>query len=218
MSSTPVRRSLAQAPRPRAWVLALWMLLGVIAPTTPLLAAEPPTAQRALDKAEQLEQRVVENTRTSPAPPALRVTPEGARALDPRGQAPLDDALTCLARSIYWEAKGAGVVEMEAVANVVMNRLGNPAFPPTLCGVVQQGSETGSCQFSWWCDGRPDEAREPLEYAAAREIARRALNGTLKDRTHGAVFFHQRSITPSWASHMVKTAQTREFDFYRLPG
>ncbi|SPJ32141.1 cell wall hydrolase [Kushneria phyllosphaerae] len=177
------------------------------------------TTQRAVaqQKAQVLEQRASNEGGVQPPPPNVRLTREGARAIDPRGQAPLDDAVTCMARSIYWEAKGTNQREMEAVANVIMNRLHSGRFPATLCGVVQEGSETGSCQFSWWCDGRPDEANELKEYAAAREIARLALNGSLLDRTHGALFFHHRGMTPSWASSFVLTAQTREFRFYRPP-
>ncbi|MGM8850354.1 cell wall hydrolase [Salinicola halophyticus] len=186
---------------------------------TSALAGPPPTkAEIARHKAERLEQRVVETDQIAPAPAAIRLTPEGTQAVDPNGRAPLDDAITCLARSIYWEAKGTDSQEMQAVANVIMNRLGDPTFPSTLCGVVQQGSETGRCQFSWWCDGRPDEADEPKEYTTAREMARRALNGTLPDITHGAQFFHHRSIGPGWMATLVKTTQTHEFSFYRLPG
>jgi len=186
---------------------------------TAAVAQPPPTkAEIARQKAERLEQRVVEMDAVKPAPAAIRLTPEGTRAVDPRGQAPLDDAISCLARSIFWEAKGTDTREMQAVANVIMNRLGNPRFPSSLCGVVQQGTETGRCQFSWWCDGRPDEADEPKEYTTAREMARRALNGTLPDITHGAQFFHHRSIGPGWMGTLVKTTQTHEFSFYRLPG
>lgn len=181
-------------------------------------AAPPTKAEIARQKAEQLEQRVVETDEIAPAPAAIRLTPEGTQAVDPRGQAPLDDAISCLARSIYWEAKGTNEREMQAVANVIMNRLGDPEFPSSLCGVVQQGSESGHCQFSWWCDGRPDEADEPKQYAVAREMARRALNGTLPDITQGAQFFHHRSIGPGWMSTLVRTTQTHEFSFYRLPG
>jgi hypothetical protein len=182
--------------------------------------AEPPLtkAEIARQKAEQLEQRVVETDKIEPAPDAARLTPAGTEAVDPRGLAPLDDAITCLARSIYWEAKGTDQREMQAVANVIMNRLGNPEFPSSLCDIVQQGSETGQCQFSWWCDGRPDEATEPEQYAAARDVARRALNGTLPDITHGALFFHHRSISPGWMSTLERTARTHEFNFYREPG
>ncbi|GHC21809.1 hypothetical protein GCM10010082_12020 [Kushneria pakistanensis] len=185
---------------------------------SPLHAADTTQRTIAQQKAQVLEQHASNEGGVQPPPADVRLTPEGARAIDPRGQAPLDDAVTCLARSIYWEAKGTDQAEMEAVASVMMNRLGDSQFPTSLCGVIKQGSRTGSCQFSWWCNGRPDEARELEEYAAAREIARRALNGSLVDRTHGALFFHHRGITPSWAASFVRTAETGEFEFYRPPG
>ncbi|WP_456268561.1 cell wall hydrolase [Kushneria sp. AK178] len=199
-------------------VLMLAACLAVGLSAAPLHAAD--TTQRAIaqQKAQVLEQSASNEGGVQPPPDDIRLTRDGTRAIDPKGQAPLDDAVTCLARSIYWEAKGTNAREMEAVANVIMNRLGSGRYPTTLCDVVQEGSETGSCQFSWWCDGRPDEANELEEYAAAREIARRALNGSLIDRTHGALFFHHHSITPSWASSFVQTAQTGEFRFYRPPG
>lgn len=34
------------------------------------------------------------------------LTPSEVKAVDPVGQSPLDDSITCLARTIYWEAKG----------------------------------------------------------------------------------------------------------------
>ena len=68
---------------------------------------------------------------------------------------------------------------MEAVASVVMNRLGHEGFPDTVCAVVKQGSETKNCQFSWWCDGRADQVQEETQYAIAKEIARKALNKQL---------------------------------------
>ncbi|WP_457809286.1 cell wall hydrolase [Kushneria sp. EE4] len=198
-----------------ALILAACLAVCLNAPT--LQASD--TTQRAVaqQKAQVLEQSASNEGGVQPPPDDVRLTRDGTRAIDPKGQAPLDDAVSCLARSIYWEAKGTDREEMEAVASVIMNRLGSRRFPTTLCGVVQQGPETGSCQFSWWCDGRPDEARELGEYAAAREIARRALNATLVDRTHGALFFHHRGITPSWASSFVQTAETGSFQFYRPP-
>ena len=55
----------------------------------------------------------------------------------------MDDAITCLARTIYWEAKRKDGAQMEAIANVVMNRLGHKGFPNTICGVVDQGHDPG---------------------------------------------------------------------------
>jgi len=199
---------------PRTFILLLILaLFGQAA----LASDQAQQAEIAERKAELLEQKASAEPSEAPPTPAQALTPTGVQAVDPSGSAPLDDAITCLSRTIYWEARGTGGGEMEAVASVVMNRLGDPQFPNTVCEVVRQGSEQGNCQFSWWCDGRSDSAYAEQAYAEAKEIARRALNGTFADSTDGALFFHQKRVTPSWANDYIKTAETEEFDFYR-PG
>jgi spore germination cell wall hydrolase CwlJ-like protein len=174
--------------------------------------------QKAEDKAEVLEQKAAEKGPDVPVPKAEAITTSEVQAVDPAGSAPLDDAITCLARSIYWEAKGRQTREMEAVASVVMNRLGHEGFPDTVCAVVKEGSESRNCQFSWWCDGRSDQVREDAEYAVAKEIARMALNRTLNDRTLGAMYFHDKTVRPDWAAKYIKTADIGRFRFYKPRG
>lgn len=169
----------------------------------------------AQDKAQVLEQKAAEKGDNVPVPKSEKITQSEVQAVDPSGNAPLDEAITCLARSIYWEAKGKDSADMEAVANVVMNRLGHAGFPDTVCAVVKQGSETKKCQFSWWCDGRPDTAQDETQYAIAKEIARKALNKQLPDHTGGAMYFHDRTVKPVWAKEYIKTAETGMFQFYK---
>ena len=96
-----------------------WMLLGLTSALLagPLNAADPAKAAVAEDKAEVLEEKVVEDA--PPPKKAEKLTPGEAQAVDPVGKAPLDDSITCLARTIYWEAKGADAEDMTAVASVV---------------------------------------------------------------------------------------------------
>lgn len=190
--------------------LALTLLTAVASATD-----QAPIQAKAEEKAQVLEEKAADKPDAPPAPKSQAITPKEMQAVDPAGTAPLDDPITCLARSIYWEAKGRNTPEMEAVANVVMNRLGHDGFPGTVCAVVKQGSETRSCQFSWWCDGRSDQVKEDAEYALAKEIAGKALNRQLKDRTHGALYFHDRNVHPSWAREYTKTAETGKFLFYK---
>lgn len=192
-----------------------WMVIGLTSALLagPLNAADSAKAAVAEDKAQALEEKVVDD-----APPPKKtetLTPREVKAVDPAGQAPMDDSITCLARTIYWEAKGADDKDMSAVASVVINRLGHDGFPDTICGVVKQGVESKSCQFSWWCDGRPDQVEEAQRYDIAKEIARRALNQQLKDTTGGALYFHDRNVHPQWAKAYRKTAETRHFLFYK---
>ena len=179
------------------------------------LADRAQKAEVAEKKAETLAQSVVIESSEAPTPSSVTITQPEVQAVDPTGEAPLDDAITCLARSIYWEARGEEVADMEAVANVVMNRLGHEGFPDTVCGVVKQGSEQGACQFSWWCDGRSDDAENEGIYAVAKEIARKALNGQLTDRTGGALYFHHRQVSPSWGEEFMQTVEIGEFVFYK---
>jgi spore germination cell wall hydrolase CwlJ-like protein len=174
--------------------------------------------EAAKGKAEVLEEKAsAEGSKALPSPSEIITKPE-AQAVDPVGEDPLDDAITCLSRTIYWETRGEGVAGMEAVANVVMNRLGHEGFPNTICEVVRQGREKGACQFSWWCDGRSDDAEEDKSYAIAKEIARKALNRQLTDRTGGALYFHQRKATPSWSAKYLKTVEVGEHVFYKPHG
>ncbi|MBD9585695.1 cell wall hydrolase [Pseudomonas sp. PDM03] len=174
--------------------------------------------EAAENKAEVLEQKAAEKGADVPVPRSEAITTSEVQAVDPAGASPLDDAITCLARSIYWEAKGKSSADMEAVASVVMNRLGHEGFPDTVCAVVKQGSETKNCQFSWWCDGRSDQVQEETQYMIAKEIARKALNKQLNDRTHGAMYFHDRNVHPDWARKYIKTTETSMFLFYKPKG
>lgn len=181
-------------------------------------ADQAPKAEAAERKAVTLERDAAAKGSKAPPPPSEIITKPEAQAVDPGGKKSLDDAITCLARTIYWEAKGEGMAGMEAIANVVMNRLNHEGFPKTICEVVRQGRERGACQFSWWCDGRSDDAEENKAYALAKEVARKALNRQFTDRTGGALYFHQRKASPSWAAEYIKTVEIGEHVFYKPRG
>ncbi|GKS68317.1 cell wall hydrolase [Nitrosomonas sp. PY1] len=176
-------------------------------------------AEVAKEKAEVLEEKVAtEGSQASPPPTSQLITKTQVQAVDPSGKEPMEDAITCLARTIYWEARGTSISGMEVVANVVMNRVGHEGFPETVCGVVKQGQEKGACQFSWWCDGRPDDAKEDESYATAKEITRKALNHQLVDQTNGALYFHHKKVSPSWSKEYIKTTEVEDFLFYKPSG
>ena len=174
--------------------------------------------EAAKAKAEVLEEKAsAEGSKELPTQAEIITKPQ-AQSVDPTGEEPLEDAITCLARTIYWEANRKDDAEMEAIANVVMNRLGHKGFPNTICGVVRQGNEQGACQFSWWCDGRSDDAEEEEPYSKAKEIARKALNRQLKDRSGGALYFHHRKVNPNWSNEYIRTVEVGEHVFYKPAG
>jgi spore germination cell wall hydrolase CwlJ-like protein len=198
------------------WVAACLVTIFLIGQTAAADRAQK--AETAESKAEVLEQNAAASGNKARPTPSEIITKPEVQAVDPVGEEPLNDAITCLSRTIYWEAKGEGVAGMEAIANVVMNRLGHEGFPNKICEVVRQGHERGACQFSWWCDGRSDDAEEDKSYAIAKEISRKALNRQLADRTGGALYFHQRNVNPSWSSEYIRTVEIGEHVFYKPRG
>ena len=68
-------------------------------------------AEAAKDKAEVLEEKAAAEGSKAPPTPAEIITKTEAQAVDPTGEEPLNDAITCLSRTIYWEAKGKGAAE-----------------------------------------------------------------------------------------------------------
>lgn len=132
------------------------------------------------------------------------------------GTRPLTDPLVCLARTIYFEARGQSTREMTAVGYVVVNRARHAQFPDDVCAVIREGGETPPCQFSWWCDGWPDEAVDRHEYDRAVKVARGILAGTLEDPTNGANMFHNKQASPRWAKEAEERGRIGDQVFYYL--
>ncbi len=126
-----------------------------------------------------------------------------------------EQAIGCLALTMYWEAKAEGAEGMRAVAAVVLNRVAHPKFPRTVCGVVRQGGERPPCQFSWWCDGKSDEPTETEPWDLARHLARTMLADRPRDPTRGALFFHSARISTPWVLPRQRTVRIGHHIFYR---
>lgn len=126
------------------------------------------------------------------------------------------EAAICLALNVYHEARGEPREGQAAVAHVVLNRMGHLAFPDTVCGVVLQGGEVrGRCQFSWYCDGRPDRPLEREAWEQAKTVAVSALLLGADDPTGGAVYYHTVDVWPTWTARFTTTVAIGRHIFYR---
>jgi spore germination cell wall hydrolase CwlJ-like protein len=114
----------------------------------------------------------------------------------------------CLIRAMYFESNRSSTEGMLAVGTVVMNRLDQPNYPKTICGVVGQPG-----QFAPGVMTQPMRSRSlPTIAAVADQILRGARHPALPTTTH----FHTAGLTfPYTNMHYVLVAGGNAFyDIY----
>lgn len=119
--------------------------------------------------------------------------------------------IDCMTQNIYFEARNQSEEGQYAVAEVVLNRTEDPEFPDNVCDVIKE-KNTRVCQFSWYCDGLPDQMRDREAIALAREIAIASLISKT-NYTEGAKFYHAEYVSPGW-NKKKKTKQIQDHIFY----
>ena len=128
-------------------------------------------------------------------------------------------ATDCLTQAVYYEARSEPQDGQRAVAQVVLNRVRDRAFPHSICGVVYQGSErrTG-CQFSFTCDGSMNHRIETSAWDRARDVAQAALSGSVYAPIGSATHYHANYVLPWWASSLTRIGAVGSHIFYRWRG
>ena len=126
-----------------------------------------------------------------------------------------DEQVDYMARTIWGEARGEGARGMQAVANVIMNRVNKGGwYGATIKDVVLK-----KWQFSVWNEGDPNRDKilnaTQAQLAQALDISKKVIKGELQDITGGATNYHATSVKPSWAAKMTKTVQIGNHVFYR---
>ena len=134
------------------------------------------------------------------------------------------ESIMCLAMAIYFEARGEPMVGQVAVAQGVVNRVGDYRYPDNVCDVVKQGYYYSwnqnipirdKCQFSFWCDGKPETVNDIMAWGFAIDIAEATMKGYLYDTTSGATHYHAYYVQPSWSYKFTKTVRINDHIFYR---
>ena len=112
----------------------------------------------------------------------------------------------CLAEAMYFEARNQGWRGMLAVGVVIQNRVRDTRYPNDICAVVRQGRYRNGrpikheCQFSYYCDGKPERPAEKKPWAVALDLAGILLSGRLLvDGLGDATHYHTTSVRPSWS-------------------
>ncbi len=89
----------------------------------------------------------------------------------------------CMTRVMYFESNRSSAEGMLAVGTVVMNRMHDPKFPDSVCGVVGQKN-----QFAPGVLWKP--MKEGRSLALARQVAERVMAGARHPGVRNAKFFH----------------------------
>ena len=117
--------------------------------------------------------------------------------------------IACLARNVYFEARGEPEAGQYAVAEVTMNRKASGRYPNTVCGVVYEKQA-----FSWTAvDILPEPEGEA--WTRAQEIAEEVYYGRHTPVLNGALFFHATYVKPDWATEKRRVARIGSHIFYR---
>jgi spore germination cell wall hydrolase CwlJ-like protein len=129
--------------------------------------------------------------------------------------------LDCLARNVYYEARGESYEGQLAVALVTLNRVEHGLFPNSICGVVNErklkkGFEV--CQFSWRCESHTNPKKRVHQkhesYKAAMEAIFEYESLTSGVITKDVLYFHAKYVKPSWRKHKQLLAKIDNHIFY----
>lgn len=112
----------------------------------------------------------------------------------------------CLARAVYFEARGEPLEGQLAVAQVILNRLASRRYGDTVCGVVTQPG-----QFTF------DHGRTPAasrDWTTAKAIAAIAATAAWETVAPRATAFHAVRVNAAW-SNLRKVGTIGNHTFYR---
>jgi len=116
--------------------------------------------------------------------------------------------LLCLAKNIYYEARGEPMHGKIAVAQVTLNRVTHRTeFQSSICQVVY-----AKHQFSWTMGARHEPRGEA--WLEAKAIAKAVLIGTAHLPQFKALYFHNLTVKPQWNKTKELVAKIGNHIFY----
>ena len=120
----------------------------------------------------------------------------------------------CMAKNIYFEARNESLKGQVAIALVTLQRVADPRYPNTVCGVVYDNK-----QFSWYWDGLSDRIRNHTSYEDIALLADAMLapDTAMYDFTYGSTHYHADYVDPYWNEFMILKAKIDTHIFYYEP-
>jgi len=125
-----------------------------------------------------------------------------------------------MARTLYGEARQRDAQDAEAIACVILNRVGYRNWPGTISEVCLQ-----PYQFSCWLQHDDAHAKNFTRLMSATrtgntwfdqcwQIAERAVVGSLRDPTRTSTHYHTRAVAPRWSRDRTPVFETQGHVFF----
>jgi spore germination cell wall hydrolase CwlJ-like protein len=128
----------------------------------------------------------------------------------------------CLSEALYFEGRSESKKGQQAIAEVILNRVANKSYPNTICTVVRQtkfypsgGIDLHSCQFSYYCDGKPEDYKEEDAFISTYTLSYSIMQSGSTNLTQGATHYHSNTTNPYWTASLVFTTQIGDHLFYK---
>lgn len=138
--------------------------------------------------------------------------------------------ITCMAVTMYGEAKGTSDKSLLSVAYVIVNRAKHPKFPNNTCKVVLQPGQMNPIETDKKLRSLVKQADKgqvkpstAKQYAHYIKIAKQAFYKQKPDPTHGATHFYSPKLVeqygyqvPSWAYSYTYTTSLAGHRYYKM--
>lgn len=127
--------------------------------------------------------------------------------------------LTCLARNVYYEARGESEQGKKAVAKVTLNRVASSRFPNSICEVVyEQRWDKRRRRFVGafaWTEFDSVPSPKSKQWKKAWQAAEAVYQNPDSVQLKGALFYHATRIKPRWARQKKRIKRIGRHIFYR---
>ena len=207
---------LAAAPAMAAGAEASLPDLRGLAPAVTVTAPAVPAAQPQPSLADLVRTAPAQAPAARPAVPPAQPTPTLAgRTLHDLVIAFVnygnqDEEQMCLAKAVYFEARGETLEGQLAVAEVVLNRARSGRFASSVCGVVTQPA-----QFSFIRAGKFPAVVESSDcWKKALAIADIASKHIASSLAPNVLWYHATYVAPAWGRQKTRAAQIGTHIFY----
>jgi spore germination cell wall hydrolase CwlJ-like protein len=122
-----------------------------------------------------------------------------------------EEQQACLAKGVYFEARGESLEGQLAVADVILNRAASGKYPSSICGVITQ-----KAQFSFIKDGQfPEPKKQTKAWRKAVAVARIARERLDAAVPSDVLWYHADYVQPIWRHGLAKVDQVGVHIFYR---